>query len=74
MVFPAETAAEKEGTVTHPDGRLQRLRPAIARQGEVRAEWSILSELATRLGADAARSAAPPRAPRSSRRSRSTTG
>ena len=26
MVIPAETHAEKEGTVTHPDGRLQRLR------------------------------------------------
>ncbi len=52
VVFPAESAAEKEGTVTHPDGRVQRLRPAIARQGEVRAEWSVLSELATRLGAD----------------------
>ena len=33
VVFPAEAAAEKEGTVTHPDGRVQRLRPAIARQG-----------------------------------------
>ena len=27
IVLPAETHAEKEGTVTHPDGRLQRLRP-----------------------------------------------
>ena len=54
VVFPAEAAAEKEGTVTHPDGRLQRLRPAIARQGAVRSEWSILAELAARLGADPA--------------------
>jgi NADH-quinone oxidoreductase subunit G len=53
VVFPAEAAAEKEGTVTHPDGRVQRLRPAIARQGEVRAEWSILADLAARLGAGA---------------------
>ncbi|MGA2008332.1 MAG: NADH-quinone oxidoreductase subunit NuoG [Solirubrobacteraceae bacterium] len=51
VIFPAEAAAEKEGTVTHPDGRVQRLRPAIARQGAVRAEWSILAELAVRLGA-----------------------
>jgi NADH-quinone oxidoreductase subunit G len=50
VVFPAEAGAEKEGTVTHPDGRVQRLRPAIARPGTVRAEWSILAELATRLG------------------------
>jgi len=54
VVFPAEAAAEKEGTVTHPDGRVQRLRPAIARQGAVRAEWSILAELGTRLGGGAA--------------------
>ena len=53
VVFPAEAAAEKDGTVTHPDGRVQRLRPAIARQGAVRSEWSILAELATRLGAPA---------------------
>ncbi|MGD1051836.1 MAG: NADH-quinone oxidoreductase subunit NuoG [Solirubrobacteraceae bacterium] len=50
VVFPAEAAAEKEGTVTHPDGRVQRLRPAIARQGQVRAEWSILADLGARLG------------------------
>ena len=50
VVFPAESYAEKEGTVTHPDGRLQRLRPAIGRPGSVRAEWSVLAELAERVG------------------------
>ncbi len=38
VVFPAESSAEKEGTVVHPDGRLQRLRTAIKHPGEVRAE------------------------------------
>jgi NADH-quinone oxidoreductase subunit G len=52
VVFPAESYAEKEGTVVHPDGRLQRLRPAIARQGQTRAEWSVLAELARRCGED----------------------
>jgi NADH-quinone oxidoreductase subunit G len=52
VVFPAEVYAEKEGTVVHPDGRLQRLRPAIARAGEVRAGWRVISELALRLGLD----------------------
>jgi NADH-quinone oxidoreductase subunit G len=52
VVFPAEAYAEKEGTVVHPDGRLQRLRPAIARVGEVRAGWRTISELALRLGLD----------------------
>ena len=46
VVFPAESYAEKEGTVTHPDGRVQRLRPAIGRPGAVRAEWQVLAELA----------------------------
>ncbi len=50
IVFPAESYAEKEGTVTHPDGRVQRLRPAIARPDAVRAEWSVIADLCTRLG------------------------
>jgi len=52
VVFPAEQYAEKEGTLVHPDGRLQRLRPAIARPGSVRAEWQVISELALRVGLD----------------------
>jgi NADH-quinone oxidoreductase subunit G len=50
VVFPAESYAEKEGTITHPDGRVQRLRPAIARQGGTRPGWWVLKELAQRLG------------------------
>jgi len=50
VVFPAESYAEKEGTITHPDGRLQRLRPGIGHPGAVRAEWSVLAELAQRIG------------------------
>ena len=53
VVFPAESYAEKEGTVTHPDGRLQRLRPGIGHPGSVRVEWSVLAELAQRTGLDA---------------------
>jgi NADH-quinone oxidoreductase subunit G len=52
VVFPAESYAEKEGTVVHPDGRLQRLRPAIGRQGETRAGWSVIAELARRCELD----------------------
>jgi NADH-quinone oxidoreductase subunit G len=50
VVFPAEAYAEKEGTIVHPDGRLQRLRPAIARPGDVRAEWQVLAGVALSLG------------------------
>ncbi|MGN6372676.1 MAG: NADH-quinone oxidoreductase subunit NuoG [Solirubrobacteraceae bacterium] len=52
VVFPAESYAEKEGTIVHPDGRIQRLRPAIGRPGEVRAGWSVLADLARRLDLD----------------------
>ncbi len=52
VVFPAESCAEKEGTVTHPDGRLQRLRRAIGRQGETRPEWQVLSDISKLLGSD----------------------
>jgi NADH-quinone oxidoreductase subunit G len=50
VVFPAESHAEKAGTVTHPDGRLQRLRIAIAHPGEVKPGWAVLTELAARCG------------------------
>jgi NADH-quinone oxidoreductase subunit G len=50
VVFPAQAYAEKEGTITHPDGRLQRLRPAVARPGSIRAEWLVIDELAAGLG------------------------
>jgi NADH-quinone oxidoreductase subunit G len=49
VVFPADSYAEKEGTVTHPDGRVQRLRPAIGRPAEVRAGWRVIAEVAERL-------------------------
>ena len=52
VVFPAESHAEKEGTVTHPDGRIQRLRPAIGHPRDVRPEWQLLLELGRRLGVE----------------------
>ncbi len=56
VVFPAEAYAEKEGTLVHPDGRVQRLRPAIGRPGSldagVRPGWQVIAELATRCGLD----------------------
>jgi NADH-quinone oxidoreductase subunit G len=51
IVFPAEVGAEKEGTVTHPDGRLQRVRQAVGHAGEVRAGWQVLAELCERIDA-----------------------
>jgi NADH-quinone oxidoreductase subunit G len=50
VVFPLETHAEKDGTVTHPDGRLQRVRPSAGRPGEVQSNVIVLAELARALG------------------------
>ena len=52
VIFPAESHAEKEGTLVHPDGRLQRMRIAIARPGDVQAGWAVIAELARRAGHD----------------------
>ena len=52
VVFPAQSYAEKEGTIVHPDGRLQRLRPAVARIGQTRAQWQVIAELAGAIGLD----------------------
>ncbi len=60
VVFPAEAYPEKEGTITHPDGRLQRLRPAVGHPrgpgGQpgtgVRALWQVIADVARELGHD----------------------
>jgi NADH-quinone oxidoreductase subunit G len=57
VVFPAETYAEKEGTLTHPDGRVQRLRVAIGRpkgasgpDSGVRAGWRLIADIGRAAG------------------------
>jgi NADH-quinone oxidoreductase subunit G len=52
VIFPAGSYAEKEGTVTHPDGRLQRVRQAVAEAGATRPGWRVIAELSLRLGTD----------------------
>jgi NADH-quinone oxidoreductase subunit G len=52
VIFPADSYAEKDGTMVHPDGRLQRLRTAIAHPAEVRAGWWVIAELAKQAGLD----------------------
>jgi NADH-quinone oxidoreductase subunit G len=59
VVFPAESYAEKEGTVTHPDGRIQRLRPGVPHPGDVRPTWQVLVELSARLGHETGLDSAP---------------
>jgi NADH-quinone oxidoreductase subunit G len=48
--LPAETHAEKEGTVTHPDGRLQRVRPSVPHAGNAGPLWQALTDLSAKLG------------------------
>jgi NADH-quinone oxidoreductase subunit G len=52
VVFPLETHAEKDGTVTHPDGRLQRVRPSASRPGDIRPNIQVLADLSSTLGHD----------------------
>ena len=59
VVFPLETHAEKDGTVSHPDGRLQRVRPSASRPGDIRPNWGVLAELSLALGHDTGVSSQP---------------
>ncbi len=52
VVLPLETHAEKDGTVTHPDGRLQRVRPSASRPGDIRPNVQVLADLSSLLGHD----------------------
>ncbi|MDX6615338.1 MAG: NADH-quinone oxidoreductase subunit, partial [Solirubrobacterales bacterium] len=52
VVLPLESHAEKEGVVTHPDGRLQRVRRGIEVPDGVREGWRWLGELSKMLGDD----------------------
>jgi NADH-quinone oxidoreductase subunit G len=54
IVIPAETHAEKEGTVTHPDGRLQRLRRNVPLPEGMLPGWRFLDAVAAELGAGVA--------------------
>ncbi len=50
VVFPGVTFAEKEGTFTNTERRVQRVRKAISNRGDAWQDYEILCELSTRLG------------------------
>jgi formate dehydrogenase alpha subunit len=50
VVLPAASFAEKDGTFTNTERRVQRIRKAVKAPGEVKADWEIISELATKMG------------------------
>jgi len=49
VFLPAATFAEKEGTFTNSERRVQRVRAALAPAGETRPDWWITAELAKRV-------------------------
>jgi NADH-quinone oxidoreductase subunit G len=50
VVLPAQSWAEREGTFTNGERRVQRFYPAIPVMGESRADWQILAEVSERVG------------------------
>ncbi len=50
VVFPASTFAEKDGTMTNQEGKVQYLRPALDSLGESTLDWHIMVGLADALG------------------------
>jgi predicted molibdopterin-dependent oxidoreductase YjgC len=49
VILPSVSFAEKDGTFTNSDRRIQRIRRAIDPVGDSRPDWSILCDLAQRL-------------------------
>lgn len=51
VFLPATSWAEKEGTFTNTDRRVQRVRQAISPRGQARPDWQIICDLAKRIEA-----------------------
>ena len=49
VVLPAASFAEKDGTFTNSERRVQRVRKAVEPIGESRADWEIICDLARRM-------------------------
>jgi len=49
VVLPSASFAEKDGTFTNSDRRVQRVRQALPAVGESRSDWQIICELAKRM-------------------------
>ena len=52
VVLPATSFAEKDGTFTNTERRIQRVRKAIEPVGNSKPDWWIICQLAKRLGAE----------------------
>jgi len=50
VVLPAKCFAEKDGTFSNTERRVQRVRPAVTPPGQCKDDWEVLCEIATRMG------------------------
>jgi formate dehydrogenase alpha subunit len=50
VILPGASFAEKDGTFTNMERRVQRVRKAIPPVGDSRADWKILCDLSTKMG------------------------
>lgn len=50
VVFPSACFAEKEGTFSNTERRVQMVRKAVEAPGEAKADWEILAALSGRMG------------------------
>jgi formate dehydrogenase alpha subunit len=50
VVLPSVCFAEKDGTFTNTERRVQRVRKAVAQPGQARSDWEIICEVATKMG------------------------
>ena len=50
VVLPAACYAEKDGTFTNTERRVQRVRKATEAPGQARADWEIIADLSGRMG------------------------
>jgi predicted molibdopterin-dependent oxidoreductase YjgC len=51
VVLPGVSFAEKDGTFTNTERRIQRVRKAVEPMGESRADWEVSCQLAKKMGA-----------------------
>jgi len=50
VVLPATCFAEKDGTFSNTERRVQRVRKAVTPPGQARGDWEILQDLSARMG------------------------
>ncbi len=50
VVLPARCFAEKDGTFSNTERKIQRIRQAVTPPGEAKYDWEITCEIATRMG------------------------